>query len=61
VVLSNERQREVKTRPMSAKLACIQALDDGVLTEARILEKRLVGNCSRFHIPTEWLPTGGYA
>jgi len=50
VVLSDERQSEVQIRPVSAKLARIQVLHGGALTEARTMERRLVGNCRDFAV-----------
>jgi hypothetical protein len=50
VVLSDERQNEVQIRAVPAKLARIQTLHSGTLTEARTMERRLVGNCRDFAV-----------
>jgi hypothetical protein len=50
VTLSEERQQEVQIRPVAAKVARILELDDRPLTEARSLEKKLVGNCRDFSV-----------
>jgi hypothetical protein len=50
VVLSDERQNEVQIRAVPAKLAHIQTLYSGALTEARTMERRLVGNCRDFAV-----------
>ncbi len=48
VTLSEERKQEVQMRSVAPQLARIHELDDRPLTEARPLEKRLVGNCRDF-------------
>jgi hypothetical protein len=50
VTLSEERQQEVQIRPADQKLARILDLDDRPLTEARSLERKLVGNCRDFAV-----------
>ena len=45
IELSEERKKEVGLRTMTAKLDRLFELDDHPLTEARPLEKKLVGNC----------------
>jgi hypothetical protein len=46
--LSEERKQEVELRMVSRRLARTLELDGRPLTEARPLEKRLVGNCRDF-------------
>jgi len=48
--LSDERQAEVQLRPVTRKLSRILELDARPLTEARPLEKKLVGNCRDFSV-----------
>jgi hypothetical protein len=48
--LSQERQREVNLRHVSRMMARIGDLDDRPLSEARPLDKRLVGNCRDFSV-----------
>ena len=50
VKLSGARQRDVEIRPVSAKLARIQELDDRPLNAGRALGKKLVGNCRDFSV-----------
>jgi len=50
VTLSEERKQEVQIRSVASKLARIQELDEHPLTEARLLEKKLVGNCRDFSV-----------
>jgi hypothetical protein len=50
VNLSEERQQEVQIRPVDQKLARILELDGRPLTEARLLERKLVGNCRDFAV-----------
>lgn len=46
--LSDERKQEVTLRWVAPQLARLLELDDRPLTEARPLERRLVGNCRDF-------------
>jgi len=48
VTLSEERKQQVQIRPVSEMLRCIRAIDDRPLTDARPLERRLIGNCRHF-------------
>jgi hypothetical protein len=50
VILPEERLQEVQIRPVDQKLARILELDDRPLTEARSLERKLVGNCRDFAV-----------
>lgn len=50
VILSEKRQQDVQIRPVDQKLARILGLDDRPLTEARSLERKLVGNCRDFSV-----------
>ena len=46
--LSDERKQEVELRTIPRRLARTLELDDRPLTQARPLDKRLVGNCRDF-------------
>ena len=48
--LSEDRQQEVQIRPVAAKLARILEMDHRPLSEARPLQKKLVGNCRDFSV-----------
>lgn len=48
--LSEERQQEVEIRSLAQKLPCLLALDNRPLSEARPIDKRLVGNCRDFSV-----------
>ncbi|MBX2998531.1 MAG: transglutaminase domain-containing protein [Caldilineaceae bacterium] len=48
--LSDERKAEVQIRTVAQKLARLRELDDRPLTEARPLERKLVGNCRDFSL-----------
>jgi hypothetical protein len=48
LTLPEERQAEVQLRTLERRLERILALDDLPLTEARPLEKKIVGNCRDF-------------
>lgn len=50
VTLTDERRREVHTRPTSAMLDVIAAHDPRPLTETRPLEDRTIGNCRHFSV-----------
>jgi hypothetical protein len=48
LALSEERKEEVQLRAVARQMARLLELDDRPLTEARPLERRLVGNCRDF-------------
>lgn len=48
--LTPERQAEVQIRPLGPKLDRLLGLDPSPLTQARPLERRLVGNCRDFSL-----------
>lgn len=50
LVLDEERKQEVNIRSATDMLARILEMDDRPLTEARPLEKKLVGNCRDFSV-----------
>ena len=50
IKLSDERKNEVQIRSVARKLAHILELDPRPLTDARSLDKKLVGNCRDFSV-----------
>jgi hypothetical protein len=50
LALQDERKQELHIRPAGQKVACILEMDGRPLSEARPLEKRLVGNCRDFSV-----------
>jgi Transglutaminase-like superfamily len=50
LTLPPDREQELQVRTVEGKLELIRKLDDRPLTEPRVLEKRLVGNCRDFSL-----------
>ena len=50
IKLSDERKNEVQIRSVARKLAHILELDPRPLSDARSLDKKLVGNCRDFSV-----------